>query len=201
MLEFKNVRVSKDGRVPSAALSFIVRRGEMLYMRGGKGCGKSSLVGATMGFTPISEGYITIEGEPVTPASAATFRRLIAYVPQDLRLSEATPAALFDRVARLRINQKNSLSKDSLLAFWDAVNIDRTYYEMLFDTMDEATRRVLILSLAGILRRPLVLVDESLTATEDILLREMAQQGSAVLVTGCRETGEGMYDKQITLEI
>ena len=83
MLEFKNVRVSKDGRVPSAALSFIVRRGEMLYMRGGKGCGESSLVEATMGFTPISEGYITIEGEPVTPASAATFRRLIAYVPQD----------------------------------------------------------------------------------------------------------------------
>ena len=108
----------------------------------------------------------------------------MAYVPQDLRLPEATPAALFDRVARLRINQKNSLSKDSLLAFWDAVNIDRTYYEMLFDTMDEATRRVLILSLASILRRPLVLVDESLTATEDILLREMAQQGSAVLVTG-----------------
>ncbi|WP_159105382.1 ATP-binding cassette domain-containing protein [Hoylesella enoeca] len=192
--------MARGGQTLFTRLSLIVRRGEMLYVRGSKDSGKSSLIEAVMGLMPVTDGYITMEGELLTTYSAATFRRLMAYVPQDLQLSEPTFAALFDRVVRLDVNRKSGLSKDTLWAFWSTVNIDRSYYDMPFDRVDEPMRRMLMLSLACVLRRPLVLVDESQHATEDVLLREMARQGSAVLVTGSRETGRGVYDKQITLE-
>lgn len=200
MLEFKDVCMARGGQTLFTRLSLIVRRGEMLYVRGSKDSGKSSLIEAVMGLMPVTDGYITMEGELLTTYSAATFRRLMAYVPQDLQLSEPTFAALFDRVVRLDVNRKSGLSKDTLWAFWSTVNIDRSYYDMPFDRVDEPMRRILMLSLACVLRRPLILVDESQYATEDVLLREMARQGSAVLVTGSRETGRGVYDKQITLE-
>jgi len=68
--------------------SFTVADGQLLSITGGERTGKSTILRAILGFLPIDGGYISIDGELLTPESAAYFRRMTAYVPQHLLLPE-----------------------------------------------------------------------------------------------------------------
>lgn len=65
MLEFKNVGM---WCVTDDPLSFVVKPGEILAVRGGKGSGKTTLVNVVLGRWPVKKGYVTIDGEQVTVA-------------------------------------------------------------------------------------------------------------------------------------
>lgn len=65
-------------------IDFDLYRGEMLGITGLVGSGRSSLLNAIWGVgTPISDGEITVGGEPFEPSSPrAAIKRRIAYVPE-----------------------------------------------------------------------------------------------------------------------
>ena len=84
MLELHNVTIGQQIR----GLSATVSEGKMLSIMGSQGKGKTTLLRALMGFIPIDEGHISIDGELLTPLSAPWFRRFTASVPQHLSLPE-----------------------------------------------------------------------------------------------------------------
>lgn len=64
-------------------IDMTARRGEVTCVMGTNGVGKTSLLKAISGTHPASGGQITLEGKPVSSASAhALARRGVAYVPQ-----------------------------------------------------------------------------------------------------------------------
>ena len=65
-----------------------VNEGNVLSIMGSQGKGKTTLLRALMGFLPIDEGHISIDGELLTPLSAPWFRKQMAYVPQHLEVPE-----------------------------------------------------------------------------------------------------------------
>ena len=80
MLELHNVTIGQQIR----GLSATVGEGKVLSITGSKGSGKTTLLRAVLGFLPVDEGHISIDGELVTPMSAPWFRKRMAYVPQHL---------------------------------------------------------------------------------------------------------------------
>ena len=80
MLELHNVTIGQQIR----GLSATVGEGNVLSITGSKGSGKTTLLRAVLGFLPVDEGHISIDGELVTPLSAPWFRKQMAYVPQYL---------------------------------------------------------------------------------------------------------------------
>jgi ABC-type cobalamin/Fe3+-siderophores transport system ATPase subunit len=58
--------------------------GQMTCITGGAGSGKTALVEVMLGLLPLDEGMVSVDGELLTPLSAPTFRRMMAYVPQQL---------------------------------------------------------------------------------------------------------------------
>ena len=84
MLELHNVSIGQQIQ----GLSATVCEGNVLSIMGSQGKGKTTLLRALMGFLPIDEGHISIDGELLTPHSAPYFRRQTAYVPQHLSLPE-----------------------------------------------------------------------------------------------------------------
>src|SRR4051795_4612937 len=57
---------SGDAAVPALDdINAIVPEGQFLCLLGPSGCGKSTLLNAIAGFMPLSEGRITLGGEPV----------------------------------------------------------------------------------------------------------------------------------------
>ena len=84
MLEFKNVSVSLGADSLSSPFSLIVEGGETVCLQGAPGSGKTRLLSAVLGLAPLAEGFITLDGELITFGSAPYFRRMMAYIPQEL---------------------------------------------------------------------------------------------------------------------
>lgn len=84
MLELHNVSIGQQIQ----GLSATVCEGNVLSIMGSQGKGKTTLLRALMGFLPIDEGHISIDGELLTPLSAPYFRRQMVYVPQHLEVPE-----------------------------------------------------------------------------------------------------------------
>ena len=80
MFELHNVTIGQQIR----GLSATVSEGNVLSITGPKGSGKTTLLRAVLGFLPVDEGHISIDGELLTPRSAPYFRKQMAYVPQKL---------------------------------------------------------------------------------------------------------------------
>ena len=84
MLELHNVTIGQLIR----ELSLTVDDGRMVRVSGPQGSGKTTLLRAVLGFLPIDDGFISIDGELLTPLSAPYFRRFTAYVPQQLSVPD-----------------------------------------------------------------------------------------------------------------
>ena len=84
MIELRNVTIGQQIR----GLSATVSEGNVLSIIGSQGKGKTTLLRALLGFLPIDEGHISIDGELLTPMSAPWFRKQMAYVPQHLEVPE-----------------------------------------------------------------------------------------------------------------
>ena len=84
MLELHNVTI---GRL-IINFSLTVSEGQLVNIAGPQGSGKTMLLRAIVGLTPIDGGHICIDGELMTMRSAPYFRRQIAYVPQRLTVPD-----------------------------------------------------------------------------------------------------------------
>ena len=84
MLELHNVTIGQLIR----ELSLTVDNGRMVCIAGPQGSGKTTLLRAVLGFLPVDDGFISIDGELLTPLSAPYFRRFTAYVPQQLSVPD-----------------------------------------------------------------------------------------------------------------
>jgi ABC-type cobalamin/Fe3+-siderophores transport system ATPase subunit len=84
MLELHNVTIGQLIR----ELSLTVDDGRMVRVSGPQDSGKTTLLRAVLGFLPIDDGFISIDGELLTPLSAPYFRRFTAYVPQQLSVPD-----------------------------------------------------------------------------------------------------------------
>lgn len=85
MLEVKDATVAIGGKTLANGLSFIARDGELTCLTGAEGSGKTTLVRTLMGFLPVAEGFVSVDGELLTTASAHAFRTFMAYLPQRMQ--------------------------------------------------------------------------------------------------------------------
>lgn len=71
-------------------VSFAVEKGQLVAFVGPSGGGKSTIIKLLLGFYPLREGEIQIEGKPLTHYSLSELRDKMAYVSQDGYLFEGT---------------------------------------------------------------------------------------------------------------
>lgn len=85
MLEVKNVTIAVGEQVLAENLSFMARNGELTCITGKSGSGKTTLVRTLMGFLPVKEGFVSVDGELLTIYSSHAFREMMVYMPQDVQ--------------------------------------------------------------------------------------------------------------------
>ena len=73
-------------------LSLRLEEGEYLALSGPSGAGKSTLLAVLLGLAPITAGEVLVAGQPVAGLDPASWRRLVAWVPQQPRLFHGTLA-------------------------------------------------------------------------------------------------------------
>lgn len=139
------------------SLSLAIGDGQQLSIMGPTGSGKTTLLRAILGFIPIDSGYISIDGELLTPLSAPYFRKQMAYVPQRLSLPKGYRGMGLER--------------------WDDLSDDERYLLLLGNAV-KTDKPMLIVD------EPLQPLSEKNRERADRLLQEAAGQGKTILAVG-----------------
>ena len=193
MLEIKNGRIDRDGKPLFSQLSFMAKEGEVVCVAGSQGCGKSSLLQAMMGFIPLDEGWLNVDGDLVNIHSAPYFRRRMAFLPQNVNMPYDKVSDMISSLFSLKREKKFDEMKETLMTLWEEIGIAAEVFDKKLSEMTTSEHRVILLSGLCVLDKELVLLDEpSLWLNEEqlaqagICIRQMARNDSSIVVT-CQE--------------
>ena len=169
MLEFKNVSVSLGADNLSSPFSLIVESGETVCLQGAHGSGKTRILSAVLGLCPLAEGFITLDGELISLGSAPYFRRMMAYIPQDL------PG---DNITLTEICHDLGLNID------DLKDVDAALKDTKFKTLSADKKQELLLHVARKMNRRILLVDNiRYSPANAMLLKKIAEKGTEIIYT------------------
>lgn len=179
MLEFKDATIRVGEQIFPNRLSFIARDGEITCIAGPESSGKTTLIRTLMGFLPVNEGFVSVDGELLTIHSAHAFRQMMVYLPQQITLL----------AHQLRAPEPEEPEPEEF-AVWNALMaVPNT--ESTPEPLDAEQIMMLVeRTLADAAEKPIVIADEptafltpELTMRMLELLRRQAEAGKTVLVT------------------
>jgi putative pyoverdin transport system ATP-binding/permease protein len=157
-----------------------VSAGEIVFLMGGNGSGKSTFLKLLTGLYTPRSGRLLVNGQVVTPMQLPRFRNLFSIIFTDFHL--------FDRLYGLPSIDDAQLNQ--LLADMDIAN-KTSYYEGRFSTLQLSTgqRKRLALIVAVLERKPILVCDEWAADQDpqfrkhfyEVILRELKEQGKTII--------------------
>lgn len=206
MLEVKNASISAGGRTLFSGLSFAVADGQTVCLTGSSGSGKTTMLRALLGFHPLDEGHISIDGELLTPSSAEEFRKHISYIPQELLLPSEWVSDMVRLPFGLKVNRGKPFSKDRLLAEWRLLELPPELYDKKTAELSGGERQRAMLAVSGLLDKSVLLLDEPTSALDAHsaslvagYLRLLASRGCSVVAVSHDQAFAEMCDKTVMM--
>lgn len=188
MLEFKNTSVNLPNGNSSKPFSLVIDKGDVVCFCGSHGTGKSEMLRAILGLEPISNGFITIDGELITTGSASYFRNMIAYIPQNLPHERIKVSELIQDVFSLHCNLIPRLDMRNLLSEWQFIGLDKALLNNTLDNIDNETLQLVFLSFLPSLNKEIILLDNiSLTETVKSIISKLVSASKAEIIYTCEE--------------
>jgi putative ATP-binding cassette transporter len=180
-IEFRYVDRFSDTSFRIGPISFTLNAGELIFLTGGNGSGKSTFLRVLSGLYPPDSGEVILDGRAITDANRDEYRALMSAIFFDYHLfqrlyglPEADPAEIDRLLRQFRLNEKTGLKNGE------------------FRTLDLSggQRRRLALIVSLLEKRPIMLLDEWTAEQDpefrrkfyDELLPEMMQAGATVIV-------------------
>lgn len=187
MLEFKNTEVNFPNREHSTPFSLVVDDGDVVCLCGGHGTGKTRILRSILGLAPISHGFITYDGELITPGSSSYFRNMIAYIPQNLPKDDIAVSELLHTMTHLHVNSKLKTDTKTLFDYWEKMEIDKSLFEKTLKDIDDVTLQKIMLSFLPLLNRKVAIIDNIYQSENtQAFLMHLASAGAEIIYT-CNE--------------
>lgn len=196
MLEYKDATIRIGEQVLATDFSFIAKDGELTCITGTEGSGKSVLLKTLMGFLPVSEGFVSVDGELLTIHSAHAFRKMMVYLPQQIHLlahALREPEPLQPEADEYAV-WNGMLPKATKEEAPDALNAE-DIFALAEKTLREAADKPVVIA-----DEPTALLTPELTMRMIELLREQAKAGKTVLIASRKPQVIDYADQVIRLE-
>lgn len=188
MLYIKNACITYGAEILFSGFNMQLEKGETACIVGQSGCGKTSLLNAIMGFVPLKEGTIEMNGILLDKTTIDEVRRQIAWIPQELALPCDWVKEMVTLPFELKVNRTVPFSEETLYTCFDDLGLEHEIYQKRVNEISGGQRQRVMLAVAAILNKPLIIIDEPTSAldagsTDKVLsfFRKQAEKGAAVL--------------------
>lgn len=94
MLKLHNISAGYDKTPILHNITLDIPEGKITTIIGNNGCGKSTLLKSIVGFLPLSNGEISIQGQVLNEQSSSNLAKQIAYLPQSKNVPDITVGRL-----------------------------------------------------------------------------------------------------------
>ena len=196
MLEVKDATIAIGERTLVEGLSFIAKDGALTCLTGSEGSGKTTFIRTLMGFLPVKDGFVSVDGELLTVRSSHVFRTMMVYLPQQIQLLThqlTAPKAPFSKAEEYAVwnvvlpsvepeREPEPLSADDIFLLAERI-------------IREASDRQIIIA-----DEPAAYLTPELTLRMMALLKEQAAQGKTVLIASRRPQIVAQASQVINLE-
>ncbi len=196
MLEFKDATIKVGEKVLVSNFSLIAKDGQLTCITGPEGSGKTVLLRTLMGFLPVSEGFVSVDGELLTVYSAHAFRQMMVYLPQKMSLlahqlrkpepeePEPEEFAVWNSVLPSAIEEQQP----------EPLNAEDIFL-LAEKTLGEAADKPIVIA-----DEPTAYLTSELTMRMIELLRRQASQGKTVLIASRKPQVIDYADQVISLD-
>lgn len=207
MLQIENASIAYGDRVLFSGFNLELHGGEMASISGPSGCGKTSLLNAVLGFIPLREGRITVNGILLGKSTIDHIRKHTAWIPQELALPSEWVKEMVKIPFELKANRVAPFSEERLLTCFEELGLERGLYEKRINEISGGQRQRMMIAVAALMNKPLMVVDEPTSAldaeaTGKVLafLHRQTEKGSAVLAVSHDEAFTSGCQKQIVMK-
>lgn len=166
MIEYRNACFSYDNKPLIDNFSLHIQAGEKVVFYGASGSGKSTLVHALLGFVPIEQGEIFINGTPVTSDNIAHIRRLTSWLPQDISIPYRSVREMIETPFNFRSNKSMMPSDEAVLSVFEKLGLEKEILHKKADEISGGQRQRILLVATTLLQKPILLLDEPTSALD-----------------------------------
>ena len=166
MINIENISISFANLTLFTGLDLQVHYGESECICGGSGSGKSSLLKAVLGFVPLSEGTIKVDGTLLAPRTADHIRKKIAWIPQELALPSEWVSEMVRMPFELKANREAGFNKERLMDYFVSLGLEEKLYDKRVNEVSGGQRQRIMLAVTALLDKPLLVVDEPTSALD-----------------------------------
>ena len=207
MLELKDITIQINGSSIVTDFSLIVNEGEMVALVCDDNISeKGLLLQAVLGFVPLNNGFISLNGELIDASSVSYLRRYISYLPQNYILKMMKVSEIFDIMMSMRANTGKQISKQGLFRDWDVLGLDHSFFEKDTEEISISALQKVMLSLTACVRKYVMLLDNPTNMQDEVssqviseYLRLKADNGMAILVATSDDVLIDKCDRKIQI--
>ena len=182
MLEVKDAKIAVGGQTLAVGLSFMARDGQLTCITGPEGSGKTTLLRTLMGFLPIGSGYVSVDGELLTVKSSQAFRRMMAYLPQQIQQLRHQLMPVEAPVCEAETyGVWNALLPKAVVTEMPAALLPEEIFQLVEQTLSDAKGKQIIIA-----DEPAAHLTPELTLRLLQQLRDQADAGKTVLIASRR---------------
>lgn len=203
-IKLSNVTISYEQSVIVEDFSCSISHGERVAIMGNSGCGKSSLLAAIVGLTPITSGEIELNGTIVKGGTLDSIRREVAWLPQQVELSIDTTRELFDIHQDLRVNSHRKFETEQITQLLAELGLESDVLDRAWSTLSGGERQRVMVVCAIILERGIMLLDEPTSALDSASTERLAKllaslEGRTIIAVTHDEEFAKSFDRVIRL--
>lgn len=207
MLKIENACIAYGNNTLFSGFNLHLGSGEIASISGPSGCGKTSLLNAVLGFYPLKEGHIYVNGTVLEKGNIDVIRKQIAWIPQELALPLEWVRDMVQLPFGLKANRNTPFSEAKLFACFQELGLNEKLYYKRVNEISGGQRQRMMIAVASMIEKPLIVVDEPTSAldsgcTEKVLsfFRRQTQKGGSILAVSHDDGFSAGCDQHIIMK-